>query len=84
MPHFSRAVAAACLNVDLALSTKDCLRSLYPLISRGGFIVSQDGHFPWIIELFRDADFWKKEIHTEKPQMDGLGTSKFVFIWPGR
>jgi O-methyltransferase len=75
-------VVAACVNVDLVQSTKDCLRFLYPLVPRGGIIISQDGHFPWIIELLRDDEFWRREIGVEKPPMEGLGSSKFVIIHP--
>lgn len=75
-------VAVACLNVDLAQSTKDCLQFLYPLISYGGVIVSQDGHFPWIIELLQSDSYWQHELHVKKPNMKGLGRSKFVEIWP--
>jgi O-methyltransferase len=77
-------VAAACLNVDLLQSTKDCLHFLYPLMSPGGVIISQDGHFPWIIDLLGNNTFWQNNLGTKKPFMEGLGTSKFVVIWPSK
>ncbi len=80
MPHFKEPVAAACVNVDLVKSTRDCFHYLYPLLSRGGIIVSQDAHFPWIIELFNDPAFWEKEIGIKKPVIDGLGVLKFVTV----
>lgn len=80
MPHYKEVVAAACINVDLVGSTKDCYRALYPLLSEGGIIISQDAHFPWIIELFKDDAFWKKEVGIEKPDMPGLGVLKFVTV----
>jgi O-methyltransferase len=73
-------VAAACLNVDLAQSTRDCLHYLYPLTSLGGVIYSQDAHFPWIIELLREEKFWREEIGIARPEIEGLGKSKFVAI----
>jgi O-methyltransferase len=76
-------VAAACINVDLVQSTKDCLHYLYPIVSPGGVIYSQDAHFPWIIELLRDDVFWKKEIGITRPEIDGLGRLKFVAIRKG-
>ncbi len=82
MPKFKNPVAAACMNVDLVQSTKDCLHFLYPLLVPGGVIFSQDGHFPWIIELLCDERFWADEMHVRKPVMHGLGTSKFVEIIP--
>jgi O-methyltransferase len=81
LPHFKEPVAAACMNVDLAQSTRDCLHYLYPLTSPGGVIYSQDAHFPWIIELFRDEAFWKNEVGIAKPNIEGLGELKFVAIW---
>ena len=80
MPNFKEPVAAACINVDLVQSTKDCLKYLYPLTSKGGVIFSQDAHFPWIIELLNDESFWEKEIGIKKPPMEGLGHLKFVAI----
>ena len=37
MPSFDRPVAAAYLDVDLAASTKTCLKHLYPLLQVGGY-----------------------------------------------
>lgn len=79
--HGPNSVAAACLNVDLDVSTRDCLRNLYPLLSPGGVIWSQDAHFPWIIELLRNETFWREEIKIAKPHIEGLGELKFVAIW---
>jgi len=80
MPSFHEPVAVACVNVDLAQSTRDCFRYLYPLLPLGGIIISQDAHFPWIIELFNDNAFWERELGIKKPAMPGLGTSKFVTV----
>jgi len=80
MPLFHEPVAAACVNVDLVQSTRDCYHYLYPLLSPGGIIISQDAHFPWIIELFNDNTFWEKELGIKKPAMPGLGTLKFVTV----
>jgi hypothetical protein len=80
MPYFKEPVAAACVNVDLVQSTRDCFHNLYPLLSPGGIIISQDAHFPWIIELFKSDAFWEKEVGIKKPAMPGLGTLKFVTV----
>ena len=80
MPFFKEPVAAACVNVDLVGSTKDCFRNLYPLLSPGGIIISQDAHFPWIIELLKSHTFWEQEIGIKRPAMDGLGILKFVTV----
>jgi len=88
MPGFASAaraaktpIAAACVNVDLVQSTKDCFHYLYPLLSPGGVIFSQDAHFPWIIDLFESDAFWRNEVGIAKPEINGLGKLKFVGIW---
>lgn len=81
MPNFKEPVAAACINVDLVQSTKDCLKYLYPLVQAGGVVLSGDGHFPWIIGLLGDGSFWEHEVGFKKPKMEGLGRSKLVVIF---
>jgi O-methyltransferase len=78
---FHEPVAVACVNVDLVQSTKDALIGLRPIIQKGGIIFSQDGHFPWVIDLLKDDSFWKNEIGIQKPRMNGLGDSKLVSIF---
>ena len=80
MPGFHEQVAVACVNVDLVQSTRDCFHYLYPLLPSGGIIISQDAHFPWIIELFNDNAFWRDEVGIAKPAMPGLGILKFVTV----
>ena len=80
LPGLRGPVAAACINVDLVQSTSDCLKDLYPLVSSGGLIFSQDGHFPWVIGLLADDSFWKTALGISAPPMEGLGTSKLVVI----
>ncbi len=82
LPGLREPIAAACVNVDLEGSTRDCLKHVFPLIPKGGLFFSQDGHFPWIIELLRDTGLWEGEIGVPKPKMEGLGTSKLVVIHP--
>jgi len=80
MPLFSKKIAAAYLDVDLASSTKTCLKYLYPLIIPGGVLYSQDGDFPLVIEVFNDDEFWEKECGCKKPYIEGLGTQKLIRI----
>lgn len=80
MPGFREPVAAACVNVDLVQSTRDCFHNLYPLLPPGGIIISQDAHFPWIIELFESDAFWRDELGIKKPALPGLGVLKFVTV----
>lgn len=62
MPKFSRPIIAAYLDVDLASSTRTCLRYLYPLMIPGGCLYSQDGHLPLVIDVFEDDAFWEKVV----------------------
>jgi O-methyltransferase len=85
MPHFKEPVAAAYLDVDLASSTATCLRYLYPTIVPGGFLASQDGHLPLVIDVLKD---WQNRNNIE---LHGLGEAKLVwtqamqvFEWPPR
>jgi O-methyltransferase len=78
MPHFKEQIAALYLDVDLASSTRTCLKYLYPLVAPGGVVVSQDGDFPLVIDVLRDEDFWRSELGTDKPEIEGLGTRKMI------
>jgi len=80
MPGFSQPVVVGYIDVDLASSTKTCLKYLYPLLIGGGVLLSQDGHLPWIIELLSDNNFWQQELETAIPTMTGLKKEKLVII----
>lgn len=80
MPLFSQPIVAVYLDVDLAESTRTCLKYLYPLVAPGGVIFSQDGDFPLVAEVFNDDNFWKQECGCSKPHIDGLGTKKLIQI----
>lgn len=74
MPLFKEPVALAYLDVDLAASTRTCLKYIYPLLSKGGAIFSQDGDFPLVIEVLKDESFWKDEVKCDKlPIIENLG-----------
>ena len=73
MSHFKEPVAAAYLDVDLASSTATCLRYLYPIVLPGGFLASQDGHLPLVIDVLRE---WQSRNHVE---FHGLGKAKLVW-----
>jgi O-methyltransferase len=80
LPAFHRPVAVAYIDVDLASSTRTCLKYLYPLLIPGGVLLSQDGHLPLVLDVFRDEQFWRGEVHCEMPRIEGLGTSKLLKI----
>ena len=80
MPHFDEPIAALYLDVDLASSTKTCLKYLYPLLVPGGLLISQDGHVPLVAAVFDDAEFWEREVGSAKPAVEGLGRQKLLRI----
>ena len=73
LPTFKEPVAAAYLDVDLASSTATCIRYLYPIVMPGGFLASQDGHLPLVIDVLRE---WQSRSDVE---FHGLGKAKFVW-----
>ena len=78
LPHFQEPVAAAYLDVDLASSTRTCLKYLYPLLSPGGVLASQDAHLPLVIQVLEDDRFWREEVGAPRPQFEGLHRKKLV------
>jgi O-methyltransferase len=78
MPTFGEPIAAAYLDVDLASSTRTCLKYLYPLLEPGGVLFSQDGHLPLVIDVFDDDGFWRDEVGSEKPAIEGLRKRKLI------
>ena len=78
MPAFSEPIAAAYIDVDLAMSTRTCLKHLYPLLSPGGVLMSQDAHLPLVIQVLEDDQFWRHVVGAPRPHIDGLRTRKLV------
>ena len=79
LPRFHEIVAAAYLDVDLASSTRTCIKHLYPLLSPGGALYSQDGHLPLVLDVFNDDALWR-DLGTVKPKIEGFGESKLLRV----
>jgi len=80
LPGFQEAIAAIYLDVDLAESTRTCLKYLYPLLQPGGTLYSQDGHLPLVLKVFGDDAFWRDEVGCKRPHVHGWGTSKLLRV----
>ena len=80
LPNFDQPVLGAYIDTDLASSTKTCLKYLYPLLVPGGVLISQDGDFPIVVEVFKDKRFWEEEVGVPLPNVEGLGTQKILRI----
>ncbi len=78
MPHFKEKIVAGYIDVDLASSTKTCLKFLFPLVQPGGALYSQDGHLPYVQDVLADAEFWKRVVGRDIPAMEGLYQRKLV------
>ncbi len=80
LPQFDQPIAAIFLDVDLASSTRTCLKHLYPLLSPGGCLFSHDGHLEPVVEVYADDRFWEEEVGCPRPEIHGLGTAAFLRI----
>lgn len=80
LPNNEDKFCAVYIDVDLASATKTCLKYLYPRLSRGGVLYSQDGHLPLVIEVFEDEKFWINEVGCPKPFIEGVGSQKLIRI----
>lgn len=80
LPRFRESIAAVYLDVDLASSTRECVKHFYPLLRPGGMLFSQDGHLPLVIDVFDDDRFWTCEVGCKKPRIAGLGEKKLLAI----
>jgi O-methyltransferase len=80
MPNFRETIAVAYIDVDLRSSTATCLQHLFPLLSRGGVLFSQDGQVPLVVDLLRDEGFWKGTVGCPKPRIDGVGERQLIAI----
>ena len=82
MPGFDPGgpIDLALLDVDLLASTRTCLVHLFPRLRPGGVVFSQDGHLREIAALLASERFWRDEVGTLPPRIDGLGARKFLRI----
>ncbi|MEC4016376.1 TylF/MycF/NovP-related O-methyltransferase [Streptomyces sp. H27-D2] len=78
LPAWREPIAALYLDVDLAASTRTCLKHLYPWVSPGGWVFSQDGHVPLVLDVFKDKVFWNDELGVDPPVIDGMGRQKLI------
>jgi len=81
LPDLDIDIAGAYIDVDLASSTRTCIKYFYPRLLPGGFLVSQDGDFPLVIEVFNDDNFWANEVGCKKPKIHGLNKSKILIVY---
>ena len=66
-------VAFAFLDVDLAGSTRDCLRALWPLMPDGAYLYSDDAGDLEVVGVYFDTAWWRETLGCEAPGFVGSG-----------
>lgn len=75
------AIDVVVLDVDLARSTRICLRELWPRLRTGGILFSLDGQLRATHEILGDPGFWQDEVRvTRPPIVEGLGKRKLLTL----
>ncbi|MCL4364032.1 TylF/MycF family methyltransferase [Patescibacteria group bacterium] len=80
LPRFNDKIAAMFLDVDLASSTRVCLKYLYPLLQPNGILMSHDGHLTLATKVYRDKKFWQNKVRAPKPPISDSIKGKIIFI----
>ncbi len=81
MPDWRGWASAVVLDVDLVISTEVCLRYLWPRLSPGGILFSQDCHLLEVCGLLNNRQFWAGLGETNPPEFIGLGRKKMVYAY---
>jgi O-methyltransferase len=71
-------IAFAFIDVDLVSSTKDCLRHIWPLMSSGGIIVTDDAPDLAIAKVYFDDVWWRENLGCDAPGLIGTGCGVWV------
>jgi O-methyltransferase len=80
LPRVEGPLDVVVLDVDLAQSTRTCVRELWPRLRGGGVLFSLDGQLRATHELLSDARFWREEVGYEPPVVEGLYESKLLTL----
>jgi O-methyltransferase len=75
-------IDVAVLDVDLLASTRTCLAAMMPRLAASGVLFSLDGQLRATHGLLADEDFWREEIGSAPPSIDGLGHAKLLRLRP--
>jgi O-methyltransferase len=80
LPRIEGPLDVVVLDVDLARSTRTCVKELWPRLRPGGVLFSLDGQLRATHEVLGDAAFWRGEVGSEPPSIEGLGRSKLLTL----
>jgi SAM-dependent methyltransferase len=80
LPRIEGPLDVVVLDVDLVQSTRTCVRELWPRLRPDGVLFSLDGQLRATHELLSDARFWREEVGSEPPLVEGLFESKLLTL----
>jgi O-methyltransferase len=80
LPRLEGPFDVVVLDVDLAESTRTCLREIWPRLRSGGVLFSLDGQLRATHEILADPRFWLEEVGSEPPAIEGLGHGKLLTL----
>ncbi len=80
LPKFHKNIAGVFIDVDLKSSTRTCLKYLYPLLQSNGMLFSHDGHLDLATAVYADRKFWKEQVDTSRPVVNGMKTNRLLSI----
>ena len=82
-PHLDVRPDVVVLDVDLAASTRTCLREIWPRLQPGGVLFSLDGQLKATHEILSDSNFWREEVGVDPPLVEGLAQDKLLTMRKG-
>jgi SAM-dependent methyltransferase len=80
LPRIEGPLDVVVLDVDLLQSTRTCVKELWPRLRGGGVLFSLDGQLRATHELLSDERFWREEVGSEPPPVEGLFESKLLTL----
>jgi hypothetical protein len=73
LKQLSTSLRFAFLDVDLVSSMRDCLHYIWPLLSEGSAVYTDDAGDPDVERLFFDEKWWREKLNSDSPGFVGSG-----------
>lgn len=73
LPPRTDPLAFAFLDVDLISSTRDCVKHIWPLLTDGGLIYTDDSTDMEVVCFWFDESWWQQELGVKAPGYVGTG-----------
>lgn len=74
LPQLDTPLVFAFLDADLESSTRDCLRSIWPLLPPGGLVYTDDAANMEVVRIFFDDPWWHQQFGEPAPGFIGSGS----------